>query len=66
MDALNDQSSIQSGPATAAELRRLNLLPGGAGGGALADRILIALGGLRDDMPIEDVRAVQRFVDRIR
>lgn len=32
----------------------------------LVDRILAALGGLRDDMPPEDVRAVQRFVDRLR
>lgn len=32
----------------------------------LADRILMALGGYRDEMSDEDVRAVQRFVGLVR
>jgi len=32
----------------------------------LDQRILVALGGLRDGMTPEDVKAVQRFVDTIR
>jgi hypothetical protein len=34
-------------------------------GGKLHERILIALGGMRDDMTDDDVKAVQRFVSAL-